>query len=215
MSDGDFIADTLEAILVGMAESLRDAQEALNAAPSLDNFGRPAPRYQIPSLDFEIGFRLATETKQSGGARLLMMPVKTGETSSEVTSRITGRFVAVPPGDGLPLPVLTAAATRDAGGNIVLAVSASNSAGEVLTGVPIELNFDMEASRALSQAAGVQTPRLAGAVTLGDAVLVTDETGQAATSVSLAPSLQRQAVVVLSAELGSEMVRVTLSKEIG
>ena len=61
MSEGRFIADTLEAILVGMADSLRDAQTVLDSAPPTDSYGRPSSRYAIPHLDFEMTFELEFE----------------------------------------------------------------------------------------------------------------------------------------------------------
>ncbi len=213
MSEGRFIADTLESIMVGMAESLREAQEELNAAPPLDGFGRPAPQYRIPHMDFEIGFELETQEKQGGGARLMFLPVKSSSSSREVTSKITGRFVAVPPGEGLPLPVLTGE-VRGNGNTRDLIITAGNNAGELLAGAEVELNIDAAASTALSAAAGVSAPRLNN-VTCGSAVLTTGDDGTATTTVTLGAQLQRQAVVVLAAELGAETIRITIGKEIG
>lgn len=213
MNEGRLIADTLESVLVGLAESLREAQEELSATPPLDRFGRPLPIYQVPHLDFELDFRLRTEEKTGGGMRLYFAPVASGETSREITSRITGRFVAVPPGGGLPLPVLTIA-TRSAGSDRVLTLTAANDAGELLAGATVEINVDRDASVALSAAAGVAAPRL-NAVAFDTAAPVTDDAGQATVTVSLGAALQRAAVIVIAAELGTETVRITLGKDIG
>lgn len=213
MTDGRFIADTLESIMVGMAESLREAQEELNAAAPLDGFGRPAPQYRIPHLDFEIGFRLETQEKQGGGARVFFLPVQSTEASREVTSKISGRFVAVPPGEGLPLPVLLGE-VNGTGNNRELVVTAANNAGELLAGAEIELNIDVAASTALSAAAGVSAPRVNG-VTMGSAVITTGEDGRASTTLTYGPQLQRAAVIVLTAEMGAETIRLTIGKEIG
>ncbi|WP_108263503.1 hypothetical protein [Mangrovicoccus ximenensis] len=213
MSDGKFIADTLESVIVGMAESLREAQEELASAAPLDGFGRPMPQYHIPHLDFEIGFRLVTETKSGGGMRLIFAPVTSSEKSSEVTSTISGRFVAVPPGEGLPLPVLAAEVTGS-GNARTLAVAAANSAGETLVGAEVQVNVDLEASRALSAAAGVAAPKIAGQVSFGEAVLVTGPDGQASTSVTFSAALQRAAIVVLTLETGTETIRLTTGKDI-
>ncbi|MEM9371684.1 MAG: hypothetical protein AAGA26_11060 [Pseudomonadota bacterium] len=215
MTDGRFIADTLESVLVGMAESLREAQEELNAAPPIDAYGRPAPQFRIPHLDFEIGFRLVSEEKSGGGARLFFAPVQSSEASKEVTSTISGRFVAVPAGEGLPLPVLTSEVTVGDGANArSLAITAANTAGELLEGAEIELNIDEEATRALSAAAGVPAPRIGGNVSFEAAVITTDQTGIATTTVTFGAQLQRQAVVVVAAELGAETIRLTIGKEI-
>lgn len=212
MSEGNFIADTLESVLVGMAESLREAQEELNSIAPLDGFGRPAPQYRIPHLDFEVGFQLKSETRSSGGVRLFFAPVRNGESSKEVTSRITGRFVAVPPGEGMPVPQLAADITS-AGNRRTVTLTATTSAGEVLTGADIELNLDREASVGLSKAAGVSSPRLS-AVSLDRAVVQTDASGMAVAEVQLGGALQTAAVVVLVAELGFETLRLVIGKEI-
>ncbi|GGB86503.1 hypothetical protein GCM10011352_10500 [Marinobacterium zhoushanense] len=212
MSEGRFIADTLESVLVGMAESLREAQEELNSIPPLDGYGRPAPQYRIPHLDFEVGFRLKSETHNSGGVRLIFAPVVSGEASKEVTSRITGRFVAVPPGEGMPVPRLMTEIDAE-GDQRILKLTATTSAGEVLAGADIELNLDVDASTGLSQAAGVDSPRLS-AVTLERAVVQTDTSGGATARVQLGPTLQRAAVIVLVAELGYETLRIVIGKEI-
>ncbi|MBM9593570.1 hypothetical protein [Roseitranquillus sediminis] len=214
MSDGAFIADTLESLIVGMAESLREAQEELSATPPLDGFGRPVPQYRIPYLDFEIGFRLVTETKSSGGMRLIFAPVTSSEAAREVTSRITGRFVSIPPGEGLPLPVLSAQITGS-GAERELRVTAATTAGELLAGAEVQLNVEVAASTALSQAAGITNPRIAGEVGFGAAVLTTGEDGTAITTITFGAGLQSNARVVVTAELGPEMIRLTTGKGIG
>lgn len=212
MSDnGRFIADTLESVIVGMAESLREAQEALSEAPPLDGYGRPLPQYRIPHLDFEVAFKLVTSTKTGLG-----MQVRFGQTTDsthDVTSTISGRFVAVPPGDGLPLPMLTLA-VEGSGNTRDVTVTASTSAGETLVGARIELNLEKTASTEFSVAAGVAAPRLDGQVSFDSALIETDETGTAHTRLSFGNALQRAAVVVITAELGMETVRVLTGKDL-
>lgn len=212
MSEGRFIADTLESMLVGIAESLREAQEELNGLAPLDGFGRPMPQYRIPHLDFELGFQLTTETTSSGGLRLKFMPVTSTEASKEVTSHISGRFIAVPPGEGMPLPQLFAIVEPgDSDSKRILTLTATTSADEVLTGADIELNIDRDASVALSQSAGIAEPNLS-TVTFDRAVVQTDDIGVAVAEVDLG-ELQAAAVVVLIAELGFESLRVVIEKE--
>jgi hypothetical protein len=209
--DGKFIADTLESVIVGMAESLREAQEELSEAAPLDAYGRPVPQYRIPHLDFEIGFKLVTDTKSGGGMRVLFGP--TNDRMRDVTSTISGRFVAVPPGEGLPLPVLTLEITGTGNTRDVM-VTAATSAGELLSGAQVELNIDQAASTALSATAGVAAPRLDGQVRFGRAVVDTRDTGTAETTLTFGASLQRAAVVVVTAELGGETVRVLTGKDL-
>lgn len=213
MPDGRFIADTLETVIVGLAESLTEAQEALGAMPPLDSAGRPVPQYRLPHLDFEIGFRLVTETRSSGSAYLYFLPVSSSSSSSEVTSKVSGRFVALPPGEGMPLPVLGFTATGT-GAERELAVRASNSAGELLAGATVQLNIDLAASQALSTSAGIADPRIAGNATLEEAVLLTDSQGRASTRVRFGNALRTAAVVLITAELGSTVARLTTGKEI-
>lgn len=208
---GRFIADTLESVIVGMAESLREAQEALAEAPPLDAYGRPMQQYRIPHLDFELGFKLVTSTKSGKGMQLLFG--RTNGTSRDVTATVSGRFVAVPPGEGLPLPVLTVS-VEGSGNARELVVTAATTAGETLVGASIELNVDESASVEFSAAAGVDSPRLDGQVSFDSAVVETDETGTARTRLTFGTSLQRAAVIVVTAELGMEMVRVLTGKDL-
>jgi hypothetical protein len=209
--DGKFIADTLESVIVGMAESLREAQEELSEAAPLDAYGRPIPSYRIPHLDFEVGFKLVTDSKGSGGMRLLFGP--TTDRTRDVTSTISGRFVAVPPGEGLPLPVLTLT-VEGSGNRRDVVVTAATSAGELLAGAEIELNVDKTASAGFSAEAGVASPRLDGQVSFDSALVLTDDTGTARTRINFGPSLQRAAVVVITAEIGGETVRVVSGKNL-
>lgn len=214
MADGRFIADTLETVIVGMAESLTEAQAALSSSPPLDDAGRPVPQYRLPHLDFELGFRLETRTTRSGTfARLFFLPVSTSNSSREVTSTISGRFVAIPPGEGMPLPVLALTATGT-GPARRLVVQASTTAGELLTGATVQLNIDLDASRELSQAQGVADPRLDGTTSLAAAVLTTDEQGRAETEVRFGDQLRTQARVLITAELGATMTRLITGKAI-
>lgn len=209
--DGKFIADTLESVIVGMAESLREAQEELSDAAPLDAYGRPIPQYRIPHLDFEVGFKLVTDTKGSGGMRLLFGP--TTDKTRDVTSTISGRFVAVPPGEGLPLPVLSLA-IEGTGNRREVRIIATTSAGELLAGAEIELNVDKSASVGFSNEAGVASPRLDGQVSFDSALVLTDETGIARTAITFGASLQRAAVVVITADIGGETVRVISGKDL-
>ncbi|ATG50803.1 hypothetical protein CFK38_04130 [Brachybacterium vulturis] len=214
MSDGRFIADTLETVIVGMADSLTEAHEQLSTVPPLDSSGRPNPQYRLPHLDFEIGFRLVTETTQDGRrAFLYFRPVSSSSSSSEVTSKISGRFVAIPPGEGMPLPVLTLTASGT-GSTRQLQVQASTTAGELLAGATVQLNIDVAASQALSATAGVTDARLTDSTSLTAAVLTTDPQGRASTEVSFGAQLRTEAVVLITAELGTTISRIITGKAI-
>lgn len=213
-SDAKLVADSLEEMLVSIAEGVREAQEALDGLAPFDSFGRPVPGYFIPHLDFELLVDIETETNSQGRPIFKVSAARnifgggggssTSSTKSHTTSRIVGRLVAIPPGEGLPVPQLILTAERTGAGETLLTVRASNNAGEILAGQRIELNIDEEASKALSRGASPTLPD----ARLREAVLVTDEQGQAATTlvVSDGGNSGRQLLVV--AQLGIATARV-------
>lgn len=213
-SDAKLVADSLEEMLVSIAEGVREAQEALDGLAPFDTFGRPVPGYFIPHLDFELLVDIETETNSQGRPIFKVSAARnifgggggssTSNTKSHTTSRIAGRLVAIPPGEGLPVPQLILTAEKTGAGETLLTVRASNNAGEILAGQRIELNIDEEASKALSRGASPTLPE----ARLREAVLVTDEQGQAATTlvVSDGGNSGRQLLVV--AQLGIATARV-------
>lgn len=213
-SDAKLVADSLEEMLVSIAEGVREAQEALDGLAPFDSFGRPVPGYFIPHLDFELLVDIETETNSQGRPIFKVSAARnifgggggssTSSTKSHTTSRIAGRLVAIPPGEGLPVPQLILTAEKTGAGETLLTVRASNNAGEILAGQRIELNIDEEASKALSRGASPTLPD----ARLREAVLVTDEQGQAATTlvVSDGGNSGRQLLVV--AQLGIATARV-------
>ena len=213
-SDAKLVADSLEEMLVSIAEGVREAQEALDGLAPFDSFGRPVPGYFIPHLDFELLVDIETETNSQGRPIFKVSAARnifgggggssSSSTKSHTTSRITGRLVAIPPGEGLPVPQLILTAEKTGAGETLLTVRASNNAGEILAGQRIELNIDEEASKALSRGASPTLPD----ARLREAVLVTDEQGQAATTlvVSDGGNSGRQLLVV--AQLGIATARV-------
>lgn len=215
-SDAKLVADSLEEMLVSIAEGVREAQEALDGLAPFDSFGRPVPGYFIPHLDFELLVDIETETNSQGRPIFKVSAARnifgggggssTSSTKSHTTSRIAGRLVAIPPGEGLPVPQLILTAERTGAGETLLTVRASNNAGEILAGQRIELNIDEEASKALSRGASPTLPE----ARLREAVLVTDEQGQAATTlvVSDGGNSGRQLLVV--AQLGIATARVMI-----
>lgn len=136
MSDqSQFVAGSIEDILLAMAEGLADAQDRLNLLDPFDAYGRPRPQYHVPYLDFDLKVYAQTrsETAVPETSRLennqltstdrlasqftsgfaqrqpaleLMMarPAQSGSNSAvnEITSSISGRFVSIPPNDGMP-----------------------------------------------------------------------------------------------------------------
>ena len=69
-----FVSDSIEATLVAIAEGVRDAQEALNAIPAMDSFGRALPTYHLPYLDFTIAVSVSTQQTSDGRAFIRLLP---------------------------------------------------------------------------------------------------------------------------------------------
>jgi hypothetical protein len=198
--EAQFVADSVEAMLVGIAEGVRDAQEALNAIPAIDAFGRPLPTYHLPFLDFTIAVSVTTETTAGRPFIRLTTPAP-GSRSTELSSTLSGRLVASPPGEGLPVAQL-ALAVQSSGNAHKLRITAANSAGEILGNQRIELNVDLDASAALS---GLPKPGPGAPVParLKDAIVITNDAGTAETELTFDAGAPARATIVVTALLGS------------
>jgi hypothetical protein len=198
--EAQFVADSVEAMLVGIAEGVRDAQEALNAIPAIDAFGRPLPTYHLPFLDFTIAVSVTTE--DTGGRAFVRLKTPApGSRSTDLSSTLSGRLVASPPGEGLPVAQL-ALAVQSTGNAHKLRITAANSAGEILGNQRIELNIDLDASAALSgqpkPAPGAPVP-----ARLKDAIVITNDAGTAETELSFEAATPSKATIVVTAFLGA------------
>lgn len=206
-SDGQLVASSIEEMLVSLAGGIREAQEALNELPALDSFGRQAPGYFIPHLDFEFDVEIITESN-SEGRPIMKIGQKTSSSSNSTTSsKITGRLVAIPPGEGLPTPVLTLAIEQQQANKVQVVVRAANSAGEVMNGYQVELNIDEEASRAVSTGNVSTLP----ATKLEQAVLTTDAAGEARTTLTITSGGGSGKLLLLVAQLGSATAKLLVN----
>ncbi|HEX6374519.1 MAG TPA: hypothetical protein VFZ91_02250 [Allosphingosinicella sp.] len=216
MSDSRFVAESIEELLVALAVGIREAQEALSETMPFDRFGRPLPSYHIPYLDFQIAVDVETERQGGGGRPVLRIrqaaPAATSSQTSRTSSTLSGRLVAVPPGEGLPLPAmqLTSEATGARTRRIVIQLS--NSVGELLPGQKVELNIDPAASDQLSRANAAKKPAPQPGTQLSEAVLVTDDKGEAATTLTLGAE-DEKAIVVLKAQVGVATARISVTAE--
>ncbi|MCK8515369.1 hypothetical protein M0534_03335 [Methylonatrum kenyense] len=229
------VAGTLEEILVAMADGLREAQEALNEVPPIDAFGRPSSTYHLPYLDFAI--KVVAETSKADdesaeasmpqvrlaslrrpkpaelrfNTNLLQLPAD--ETSSlEVTSTLSGRFVSVPPGEGMPLVRLQASATKgDGAREHHIEVVVSNSAGERLDDVDVEFNLDLAAGKALSKADGIDIEEKKPATKLASGVVATDDDGVARNRLTFSPAEPRDATFVVAINVGAVSTNLTVT----
>ncbi len=204
-NESRFVTESLEELLVSIAEGVREAQDALNNAPPVDSFGRPLATYHLPYLDFELHVEM--DTTSSSSNRLWVKPIGSSSSSERsVGSKISGRLVSVPPGDGLPIPALAITSKVETVKNnkisYKISVAASNSAGEILASQAIELNINTSVSKRLSEADGISLPDKLKGVSLADVMLVTDESGFAETIFNLSIGTKKiplDASVVLNA----------------
>lgn len=223
MSDPiDFVDNSIGQLLVALADGVREAERALSAGPQVDESGRAVTRYALPYLDFTIhvDVEVAVPAPTSGGAKgLPLLRLFTGRSQqgggdSEIRSSVSGRLVAVPAGDGLPAPRIRITPGPNIGGRAGIALLASNSAGEVLAGQPIELNIDLPTSETLSRARGVTSLPRRNGTRLVESRLRTDGDGRANGELLLDSAEPAAALIVVTASIGSFSVQASVSAEL-
>ena len=214
----DFVDNSIGQLLVALADGVREAEQALAAGPQVDESGRAVTRYALPYLDFTINVDVeVANAPAAGGVRgLPVLRLYTGRDSGssdnrEIRSSVSGRLVAVPGGDGLPVPRIRITPGPNIGGKATIALTVANSAGEVLAGQPVELNVNMKASEVLSKARGVASlPRRDG-TRLVDGQVTTDNEGRAATQLLIDSNEPAKALLVVTASIGPYAAQVTIS----
>jgi len=170
---------SLENILLGIADSLTEAQATLKSIQPYDEYGRPNTIYELPYLDFKLQvtseFHSETDQLPNNVARvssdywrfsrptMLFKPVNNSETTTtqgDITSTISGRFVANAPNQGLPQVFLNTSTVKleETGTwqQYKLSVLLSNSVGERLVNSTVELNFNDQDSLSIN---GVEVTR--------------------------------------------------------
>ncbi len=209
-----FVGNSIEELLVSLADGVREAQLALNSGPLIDESGRPLATYQLPYLDFTVQVDMQTRTDKGGRPVALMFMVRPSSGSSSdqrISSTISGRLVATPPAEGLPVPRIGLTIGELAGSRVMLRLNASNSAGERLGKQRIELNIDDAGSSALSAARAVPNFVRSPGTRLVDAVVTTDAEGNATAELMIsAVDLGTSAVVVIVATIGPFSARVAI-----
>lgn len=240
MSAGSFVAGTIEDILLAIGQGIRDAQDRLNQLEPFDEYGRPRPQYYLPQLDFTLKINaVETSTSESGPeqsrlrtfapaeteaiafAGIRAMPINfalasPGRTSSsstsEVYSTISGRFVAVPPNDGMPQVALAIAASAhpDGGRKRTISVTSSHAAGEPVVGATVEFNVDPVSTAALNQQPGAVTVDHVRFFESG--AVVTDAAGLARTAVDFAAAPAGVSRLLVVANMGPVRASLLISE---
>jgi hypothetical protein len=207
----NLVSSSVEEMLVSLANGLREAQDALNALPPFDAFGRPMPGYFIPHIDFTFEVEMTVDSNSAGVPILMvrpgLFPAQQTNSVSRRSSIIAGRLVAVPPGEGLPVPDLSLRAGLPTQGAVPLLVRLMGSDGRPMPGVAVEINIDTVASQAF---ATTNAP-LPGA-RLDRAVVVTDETGTASATLSFDAGAPADAPLLVVAQAGPASARAMVVK---
>jgi hypothetical protein len=232
MSDaGSFVAGTIEDILVSLAQGIRDAQNRLNALEPFDEYGRPRAQYYLPQLDFTLKINaVETKTTENGPAPTARMhslayqrsdllgfemaravpinfalasPSRTSSSATnEVYSTISGRFVAVPPNEGMPQIALAIAASPhpQGGRKRSISVTSAHAAGDPVGGATVEFNIDPVATAALNN---LSAPVVVDHVHFFQSgAVVTDAAGVATTAIDFAAAPAGIAKLLVVANLG-------------
>jgi hypothetical protein len=217
----DFVDNSIGQLLVALADGVREAERALAAGPQLDDSGRAVTRYALPYLDFTINVDVEVATPPVTGGprglpvlRLFTRPASPASDNREIRSSVSGRLVAVPAGDGLPLPRIRLTPGPNIEGKAAIGIVVSNSAGELLAGQPVELNIDSKASETVSKARGVPAlPRRDG-TRLAAGIVTTDGEGRATTALLIDAAEPARALFVVTASIGPYSAQATISAEV-
>ncbi|MCH2196135.1 hypothetical protein [Kordia sp.] len=228
---------TLKQILLGISDSLNEAQNHLRNVKPYDEFGRPNTLYTLPYLDFnlqvEAEFEKETSTEptsavagrtaalsqaqsfQKGYARsLAFKPVAsvssdTKETN-KVTSTISGRFIAVVPNEGLPQMIINA--TPKATSNIHIYdidVEVFNAAGEKISDALVEFNYNQQKTEALNPSASLNH----GTAFLNTSEIRTDANGKAKTQVKVdGVDFANGNILIIEVNVGNVLTKISIQK---
>lgn len=148
---GQVTAEAVRHMLVGLADALRTAQETLSSdARGGDGGGRG---YDIPYLDFAFEVEFTSREGEDSTPILALRPRfgvgTSSSTTKDVTSRVSGRLVSVPPHGGRPAPRLDLR-LRGEGNSLELEIELTNTAGEALVGVLVALEVDADMTERLT-----------------------------------------------------------------
>jgi hypothetical protein len=195
-----FLTATIDEYLLSIAEGITHAQEQLNMLPTLGPQGQPLPRYLLPRVDFELRVSLQVTQSQAltrkfatTGVRtaavnhLVFRPIQPGETTvsgfkGEVISTIKGHFIAVPPNEGKPPLLLSTTVEKRGPGLYGISARVITAVGEPVAGFETHFNLDPALSLTLSKQDLPAYGGLSSSTLLVDGMVVTDASGDAATT---------------------------------
>lgn len=226
---------TLKQILLGISDSLNEAQNHLRNVKPYDEFGRPNTLYTLPYLDFnlqvEAEFEKETSTDgsntesktalpyaqsyQKGYTKALAFkPVTNTNTdtkeTNKVTSTISGRFIAVVPNEGLPQMIINATpkATNDI--HIFnIEVEVFNAAGEKISDALVEFNYNQQKTELLNPSASLnhQTKFV------NTSEIRTDANGKAKSQVKVdGVDFANGHILIIEVNVGNVLTKISIQK---
>lgn len=226
---------TLKQILLGISESLNEAQNQLRNAKPYDEYGRANTLYTLPYLDFNLQVEAAfdketnVETKTTGGTAnklnastlasqtyeqaISFRPVinsVTNKESNKITSTISGRFVAIVPNEGLPQMILQAQPVKTSIANIFeIHVEVFNAAGEKIPNALVEFNYNKQKTEQINNAEIMNHET----VFLNSSEIHTDAFGKAKTVVKVDPiDFTKGCILILEVNVGNIFTKISIQK---
>ncbi|WP_046758275.1 hypothetical protein [Kordia jejudonensis] len=226
---------TLKQILLGISDSLNEAQNHLRNVKPYDEFGRPNTLYTLPYLDFNLQVEAEfeketsseTQTSQSpeslpyarsyqkGYERALAFkPVANTTTdtkeTNKVTSTISGRFIAVVPNEGLPQMIINA--TPKPTNNIHVfdvEVEVFNAAGENISDALVEFNYNQAKTELLNPNATLNH----GTSFLNTSEIRTDANGKTKTQVTVdSVDFANGHILIVEVNVGNVLTKISIQK---
>ncbi|NJM78960.1 MAG: hypothetical protein HC854_03805 [Flavobacterium sp.] len=227
---------TLKQILLGISDSLNEAQNHLRNVKPYDEFGRPNTLYTLPYLDFnlqveaEFEQETSSESQNDPNSRMLKglatnkmnqtyeksiafrpVSVKTDtKETSKVTSAISGRFVAIVPNEGLPQLIINAIPKRTTDSHIFdIEVVVFNAAGEKISDALVEFNYNAQKTELINTNAALNHQT----AFLNVSEIRTDSNGKAKTQVKVdGVDYANGCVLIVEVNIGNVFTKIAIQK---
>lgn len=226
---------TLKQILLGISDSLNEAQNHLRNVKPYDEFGRPNTLYTLPYLDFnlqveaEFEKETATDGQSTAGKTtnsldsvyqkthtkvLAFKPAVSSNTdtkeTNKVTSTISGRFIAVVPNEGLPQMILNATPKKTDNVHIFdIDVEVFNAAGEKISDALVEFNYNQQKTELLNPNSTFSH----GTAFLNTSEIRTDVNGKAKTQVKVdAVDFSKGHILIIEVNVGNVLTKISIQK---
>ncbi|WGH74248.1 hypothetical protein P8625_08960 [Tenacibaculum tangerinum] len=228
---------TLKQILLGISDSLNEAQNHLRNIKPYDEFGRPNTLYTLPYLDFNLQVEAEFEKETTSEAQksnrftesqplpyqphkqayektIAFKPVTNSTTNSKetnkITSTISGRFVAIVPNEGLPQLIINAVPKKTTTIHIYdIDVEVINAAGEKISDALVEFNYNQEKTEKLNPNATLNH----GTSFLNASEIRTDENGKASAQVKVdAVDVANGHILILDVNIGNVLTKISIQQ---